>query len=83
MQHEKMLRNTAEKDIKQRISNVYNALREMKGNHETICVYWPEEWRWASSSRQAPTFSIMQCKKHRTRIKETGMLVYNLSQTTH
>lgn len=72
MQHEKMLRNTAEKDIKQHISNVYNALREMKGNHETICVYWPEEWRWVSSSRRAPpAFSVMQYKKHRSRIKET------------
>lgn len=43
MQHEKMLGNTAEKNIKQQISNVYNTLREMKGNHETICAYWPKE----------------------------------------
>lgn len=78
MQHEKMLRNTAEKDIKQQISNVYNALREMKGNHETICVYWPEEWKWLSSSRPAPiVFRITQYKKHRTRIKDTWMLAYD------
>lgn len=43
MQHEKMLRNIAEEAIKQQISNVYNALREMRGNHETICIYWPKK----------------------------------------
>lgn len=30
MQHEKMLRNATEKNIKQQISNFYNALRKWK-----------------------------------------------------
>lgn len=72
MQHEKMLRNTAEKNIKEQISNIYNTLREMKENHETIWAYWPKESRWLRSSRPALTvFGIMQYKECRTRIKET------------
>lgn len=84
MQHEKVLRNTAEKDIKQQISNVYNALREMKGNHETICVYWPEEQKWLSSPKPAPIIlRIRQYKKHRARMEVTWTPAYDLSLTPH